>query len=360
VTDLSPSPPPASATGEILFGRKISLICYNVQSSGGAPIGASIQGPSPETATPQDGLDLSEMHVAFSVWAPDSGTPKTAIIRVFNLSDGSTGADGKPTKNTAGQIAGEFSRVVLQAGYVNGPFGVIFDGTIKQVRRGRLNATDKFVEIFAADGDIGINFAVVGANGDGTLAAGSTPQQRAAKLAAAVSAYGIQFDPTTLPATGGILPRGKVQFGMYRDQMRQLTTDQNFTWRVENGKVVVVPFGSYLPGEVVVLTSRSGLLLVPEATEDGVKIEALLNPKIRVGGRVQIDNKGLNTTKVKEQGFPAYSSISYFANEGNDGIYRVLVSEFVGDTRGTDWDSRLICLAIDSSAPAASSVKMFG
>jgi hypothetical protein len=349
---------------ESLFGRKISLIAYGTRSDPGLA-GSTIVAPSTNQTTPQDGIDLSQMHISFSVYAPDAQTPKTAIIRVFNLSDGATSPNGKPSQNTAGRIQNEFSRVVLQAGYEHGPFGVIFDGTIKQVRRGRLNATDTYVDIYAADGDLGINFATVNT----TLAAqANTPRGRASQLAQAFEPYGVKLDPNTfdpkhpLRATGGIipLPRGKVMFGMASDHARQLAADQNMTWHVENGVLKFVPFNSYLPGEIVVLTSRTGLIGVPEATQDGVKIISLLNPKVRVGSRVQIDNQLLNQTKVVEPGFPSYSSVSFFADESKDGVYRVLVIEHVGDTRGRPWYTNLTCLDIDQSAPAATSVNSAG
>jgi hypothetical protein len=179
-------------------------------------------------------------------------------------------------------------------------------------------------------------------------------------LAQAVQAYQMQFNPGSLSATGGVLPRGKVIFGMFKDQMRQLAADQLVTWHVENGVVTITPIDSYQPGDIVVLTSRTGLVGIPEATQDGVRMTALLNPKIKVGGRVQIDNKGLNQTTIKEQGFPTFSAINFFADESRDGVYRVLVAEHVGDNRGQEWYSNITALAIDQSAPAASSVNPFG
>ena len=47
--------------------------------------------------------------------------------------------------------------VMLQAGYENGAYGIIFSGTILRIRTGRESATDTFLEIMAADGDIAFN-----------------------------------------------------------------------------------------------------------------------------------------------------------------------------------------------------------
>lgn len=85
-------------------------------------------------------LDLSNLRFRFQVKAMDVESPNNAAIRVYNLS-----------RDTLVKIRGEFSRVILQAGYDNN-FGVIFDGTIKQFRIGREGTTDTYLDILAADG----------------------------------------------------------------------------------------------------------------------------------------------------------------------------------------------------------------
>ncbi|MBU9534734.1 hypothetical protein KTE49_30340, partial [Burkholderia multivorans] len=104
-----------------------------------------------------EALDLSELRIVFRVQRGDLQTPNSARIRVYNVS-----------ATTARRAQKEFTRVVLQAGY-EGNYGIIFDGQIKQVRRGRESQTDTFLDITAADGDSAYNFAVVNT----TLAAGS-------------------------------------------------------------------------------------------------------------------------------------------------------------------------------------------
>jgi hypothetical protein len=68
---------------------------------------------------------LSALRVVFHVRRGDLQTPNSAAIRVYNVSE-----------TTKQRIEKEFTRVVLQGGY-QGNFGIIFDGTIKQVRRGQ-------------------------------------------------------------------------------------------------------------------------------------------------------------------------------------------------------------------------------
>ena len=105
-----------------------------------------------------DGLDLGSLRVVFKIKKSDAQTPNTAEIRVYNLSE-----------NTAKQIQKEFTQVTLQAGYESN-YGVIFAGNIKQVRMGRENGVETYIDIAAGDGDDAYNYAVVNT----TLAAGAS------------------------------------------------------------------------------------------------------------------------------------------------------------------------------------------
>lgn len=304
------------------FGRKVSLIV----SAG------------------TNGLDLSQLRFRFEVHAADTETPNTATIRVYNVSD-----------NSANSIIKEFTSVTLQAGYQNGNLGIIFQGDIKQFRRGRERNVDSYLDILAADGDEAYNFGVVSKS----FAAGSSPDDQ---LSALSTAMGTQLDPNaaSYASTGGILPRGQVMFGMARLYMRSIAKNNNARWSIQNGKVTLVPITGYLPGDVIVLNSATGMLGTPEQTDNGIKIRCYLNPLIKIGQRVQINNSDINQTTIKSQFFPSYTSQYYPASISSDGIYRVLVVECAGDTRANDFYSELTCLSIDPSSSPATSVLSHG
>jgi hypothetical protein len=294
-------------------------------------------------------LDLSEAHFRFKVMQGDTESPNNAAIRVYNLSS-----------ETVKKIRGEYSRVVLQAGYESN-FGVIFDGTIKQFGIGRENATDSYLDILAADGDIAYNFAVI----NKTLAAGSSPGERLAELVKSMKPYGVSGGNITA-ATGGILPRGRVLFGMTRAFLRSTVQSIGATWNINGGQVNIVPLTGYLPGEAVVLNALSGLVGVPEQTEEGIKLKCLVNPKIDIGQLIKLDNNSVNQTVAADpnagplENFPFNKRASppqLFATIENDGIYRVLVVDSEGDTRGPTWHMNIVALAVD---PATKLVKAYG
>lgn len=292
------------------------------------------------------GLDLSQMKIAFRTTAMDVDAPPTAIIRVYNLSEA-----------TAKSVQKEYQNVVLQAGYETGNYGVIFQGTIKQVRRGRDSAIDSFVDIYAADLDQAYNFGMVSK----TLAAGSSAKDQVDAIIAGAAAQGMQKGsiPDSL-GTGGTLPRGKVLFGLARERLGDVTATASCTWSIQDGKVNIIPLTGYLPGEAVVLNAATGMVGVPEATNNGIEVASLLNPLFKTGTRVQIDNAAITNTTVNSQGFPNYTALNFPASLSDDGFYRVLVVEHRGDSRGNDWYSTLTCLSIDASASPGSSVQAFG
>jgi hypothetical protein len=116
----------------------------------------------------------------------------------------------------------------------------------------------------------------------------------------------------------------------------------------------------YLPGQAVQINSATAMIGTPEQTEEGIKIRCYLNPLIRIGQLVQINNANINRNTLNKQMFPSYTSQYYPATVTNDGFYRVLVCDHMGDMRGNDFYTELTCLAADISSPVATSVQSNG
>ncbi|KVP19369.1 hypothetical protein WJ85_07725 [Burkholderia ubonensis] len=293
------------------FGRKVSLII-------GFDSG--------------EALDVSELRIVYRVQRGDLQTPNSARIRVYNVSAA-----------TARRAQKEFTRVVLQAGY-EGNFGIIFDGSIKQVRRGRESQTTTFLDITAADGDSAYNFAVVNT----TLAAGSTSADHVAAACSAMSPYGVtQGYLPELPSNP--LPRGKVMFGMARDFMRWTARTTQTVWSIQDGKVVLVPETAYIPGEIPVITSETGMIGLPQQTANGIEVKMLQNPSIKIGRLIWLDNASVQQYEYSlNVGQQAQNErIEMQAKLQDDGFYYVMLAEHSGDTRANEYYTSTTCLAAD-------------
>ncbi len=281
--------------------------------------------------------DLSDLRCYFNVRRGDNETPNTADIRVTN-----------PAPATVQQaMSREFTRVVLQAGY-EGNFGAIFDGQIKQTRYGRISSTETYLDIHAADGDRAYNYSTMALS----LVAGENGKRKALEaIIGSMAAFGVfqGYVPPDFPDNP--LPRGKVLFGSAKDEMRILARNSLTNWSIQNGRLQLVPETAYLPGDVPEINASTGMIGIPEQTQNGIKVRTLLNPALKIGQVIRLNNASIQTyrrpislSKEKE------NIIFDVRNPINpDGLYYVMVADYYGDSRGDSWYSDLTCLSVDAT-----------
>lgn len=286
-------------------------------------------------------LDLSGLRFAFKVRQSELQTPNICDIRIYNLAP-----------DTANRIQREFTRILLSAGYQDNA-STIFSGEIKQLRRGKESPVDSHIDILAADGDKAYNFATV----RGSLAAGYTTRDLLAAIEAATAPYGVTLGYLPpLPATQA--PRGRVLYGMARDLLREVAEAHDLRWSVQNGRIIFVPRAGYIPGQAVVLTSASGLIGRPEQTIDGLVARCLLNPEIHYGRAVQINNSSIQQARANPSISREAVTQNYILSEGparlaEDGFYRVLAADHLGDTHGKAWYTEIVCVSLGQSGATA-------
>lgn len=281
-------------------------------------------------------LDLSELHIRFSVSSANVQTPKTASIRVYNVSD-----------DTARRIRSEFTQIILKAGYT-GTADVIFSGQVRQIRTGRENGTDTFLDILAADGDIGYLNACV----KKTLSKGWTPTDIRKECLDAMAPYGITAGQMAdLPDIHGV--RATSLYAPARDILRQLCDTFGMQWCITLGKLEMSPTDATLGGVAIELTSASGLIGVPQQTLDGIIVRCLINPQIRPGRQIKLNQKSV-------QEMPISTAAKYLDTRPKmdpDGSYKVWAASTSGDTRGNDWYMDLVCTGIDGTLPMTDAFK---
>lgn len=321
---IGPSP---NIVGAEEYLRTISLIVYD---------------------TALNGIDLSNLRIKFQVKRSDTVTPNTADIRVYNLETST--ALSILLKLAPSLSSPNRGSVLLQAGYA-GNFGVIFQGNIKQIILGRESATDTFIDIIAGDGDRAYNFAVV----NKSIAKGSTQMDQINAAAEATAPKGV-----TLGHIGDVgdvkLPRGKVMYGNARNYLRDVAQNTNKSFSIQDEKITFVSNTSYLPGERVILTSKTGLVGTPNQTNEGVNVKCLLNPLIQIGGRIDIAEATVADLKINLS--VPNSAANIPAPLTQDGVYYVLVAEHTGDTRGIEWYTNLVCLNMDVTTNPLNSVQV--
>jgi hypothetical protein len=308
------------------FGRKYSLIV-------GTDSGAAV--------------DLSQLRFRFVTKRGDFQNPNTCDVRVYNLS-----------KQTANNLAAkEFTQLRLQAGYP-GNHGLIFIGTIAQVRIGRENQLDSYVDFTAADGDEQYNYApVITTN----LVAG----QNSAKniLVAILGGMKAGANSGTF-SKGYIAPlphkpliRGKVLYGSARDHLRKLAKNNDMSWSIQDQQLTMIPLSSYIPGDPVVVSPDSGLIGVPEQTANGISMRMLLNPNVKIGQTIKLQ-ASVNQLRLNPGVWNQGQNLnlqSGSARINGQGLYYVMVATHSGDTRGNPWYTDVICLAINADVNKSNS-----
>ena len=327
--------------------RQISVILYNVKNV-------------PTTTSPQEGnpiiynqpdpnspaLVLSDFKITFNVRAADQETPDHCAIRIYNLSKETVKRiTGGFSSTTNTHTVGEFTDISLNAGY-QGNFGSIFKGTIKQFRVGREDNLNSYVDIFAADGDY-LYSKTISMNIPAAKTYEEVIQAISEQVETDIDTTSVQISSTNL-----VFLRGAVIFGMARAKYRLLANNLNASWRIENGKIIFMDNQGYREGEVICINAKTGLIGVPEQTDQGIKVTCLLNHKIRIGDRVQLNNQEITQLSESNPNNPPImynrlvGPIYFNPPTDADGYYRVFVVEHEGDTRGQNWYTHLICLAM--------------
>jgi len=314
--------------------------------SGGAGVG---QTASTEQAAsgPSEGLELGALRVTFNVHNNTVTTPNELNARVYNMAP-----------ETMKKVV-QFGRVKLTAGYKYGQYGVIFDGKVMQYRRGKENPTDTYLEIIAFDGD-DLSKSISARRYE----AGTKESKVIKDL---IKDTGMPEGHISDKVGTDVLVRPWVIAGMTQKYLRDLMLKYNANCWPDQGKLHIVSQRELLPGEAVVLSPRTGLVGIPEATPEGIQARCLLNPRLRAGTRVKLDNALISGVAFipgqgEISGSTNLAGTQYDSAMGGNaggvpipgptsptGDYKIALIEWNGDSRGQPWYCDLVCVAVDKN-----------
>ena len=288
-------------------------------------------------------MDLSQLRVRFNIHPLPTSAPSTGRILVTNLG----------AQKSRAIVEKEFTKVTLDVGYEDG-HGVIFKGNIIQSMYGRESPTDTLLTIIAADGDHGNNYAVVST----THPAGSTPQDHLNTAISSLGQFGITKGYIGVDLSKPTYPRAVTLYGMARDVLQNIARSKGAALFYDREEVTMIPKGGNRPGGAIVLNSTTGLIGMPTQVPDaGVYARCLINPQIRRGSLVSIDQKDIQraSAAVDETGQNTVSlaALDSFAAIAADGIYIVYKIDIDGDTRGNNWYMDLMMYARGHASPAS-------
>lgn len=298
-----------------LFGRrwKITLYTHN---------GTTIDLSNSDNDSPVS----NSLECTFNIDYPGYQACYYGDITVYNLN----GA-------TESYIIDEGDRVTVEAGYINGYYGKIFDGKVFQIFRERENVVDYKLNLHCLDGMGIFDNNIV----NYTFQAGSNQRghiQSIANQAKTPFQIGIVSDNiNTQP-----LARGKTFFGSPEGYLRAIAKDNNAQVFIQDNVLHVPKLsdGVVLPqSEAIKVTPETGLIGVPQVTTNGVQFKTLLNPMIKIVNPSMLVYLDPLSTTIRQQ---LVRIGQYFTVLDKDGYYQVGSLRHYGDTRANDWYTEVV------------------
>ncbi len=290
----------------VLFGRKYRVIVSDINGIG---------------------IDVSTLRCTFQIEKSLSETPNYAEIVLYNLS-----------AQTENSIIKEGAKVILEAGYQNPQYGLIFSGDIVQPLRGKEDNTTYTLTLVSQDGDLFYNKGIINAS----FRAGQT-QRDVLENIAKQSTNALEIGQLSDNLTPTALPRGKALFGLTRDYFRQIAKSEQAAFYINNNKIEFIKAIDLPTNEVIKLNGKSGLIGMPEQTEEGIQATCLLNPLLDLNKMVAIDLSSIQRQKADRN--------SELKNIAGAGIFKIIKIAHKGDTRGDEWYTEFTAVAQTGAVP---------
>lgn len=251
----------------------------------------------------------------FEILHDFGGFTSYADIKVMNL-----------TEDTANKAFKRGKSITFRAGYEQS-IDTIFSGVIRNIIRGRVGATTS-VQLICRGGKLTDEQGTI----NETLGA-NTKLTDIIRACGTALGYPIVMDDTQFEDVEPYIYGYPMQ-GDPRVYLDKLAATHNFSYVVENDKLVVVRKGFYRDGTVHVISQLTGMEGIPELTEVGADVTTRLNPKIRIGGRFRIEST-LATFNFSNLYF---RDIPESAGQGEYNIFRIA---YTGDTWGDAWSNKI-------------------
>lgn len=273
------------------------------------------------------GIDVSALRCTFQIEKSISETPNYAEIVLYNLA-----------AQTENSIIKEGAKVILEAGYQNPQYGLIFSGDIVQPLRGKEDNTTNTLTLVSQDGDLFYNKGIINAS----FRAGQT-QRDVLENIAKQSTNALEIEQLSDNLSQSALPRGKALFGLTRDYFRQIAKSEQAAFYINNNKIEFIKAMDLSKNEIIKLNGKSGLIGMPEQTEEGIQAVCLLNPLLDLNKMIAIDLSSIQRQKVdKENGIK---------NIEGSGIFKIIKLTHKGDTRGDEWYTEFTAVAQTGAVP---------
>lgn len=259
-------------------------------------------------------LDERQFRVVFEIKIDTGGYISFADIAIYNLS-----------QDTVSRLFKSNAVIKFRAGYV-GTIDTIFIGRIRNILKER-DGPDVITRLIARGGSLPKTASVERSLGEGVRVT-DIIRTCVAAIGYPIVIQEEQF--SSIPA----YPRGYTLHGDPRAYLDELARTHDFSYVIDNDRIVINKNDSFRPGSPIVVSKENGMEGIPEISEVGCDVRTRLNPKIKVYGRIDIRSiyKSFNFGNLYFQDVP--DSAGY-------GVYRVYQITHSGDSWGDDWSTQI-------------------
>lgn len=270
-------------------------------------------------------VDFSDLHCKISIQHTDTTRPYSCDIRVYNIN-----------RSTCSNIkCGD--KLTIDAGYKN-LHGVIFIGKVAQVRYGRVDGVNTYLDIRCMANENLVTKPVYK-----TL---SKEKTRKILLNEIGSVADFLLKSGNVPSLEDTYKRGKTVVGSPYKFFKSISFTMDATFVFENNTYTIFDLDRLDLAEVIELSATSGLIGRPQLTLQGISGKCLINPNIKVGVCVKIKESSIDDYLVPTQ----YSkSIPPVPQYDLKGLYWILQTNYELDNRGTEWYINFIAVASNTS-----------
>jgi hypothetical protein len=268
-----------------LFNRAATLI-----------VGPSTGGLGPLLSA-RNPTKFEGFRIAFEIDKNSEAAPNVAKVHIYNLKQSS-----RAELEATGLV------MILQVGYSGIGQGKplvssIFSGDLRKATTKRQGA-DMITTLEAGDGEKAITEARVEQTFGESTAISSVINVLAKKLGVAVGKIS--------PALGDVV-HGLSLTGNVADNLTAITAKAGLEWFVSDGELHILAPRSGTNEPAILLTPETGLIGIPNKTNEIVEVESLINPGIKPGRMLRVESKELT------------------------GTFRVRRARYEGDTEGQSW-----------------------
>lgn len=233
--------------------------------------------------------------------------PNEATIKLYNVS-----------AETQKRLFVEGKTVEIEAGYwpQNGArdTAVIFKGQIRKVSTKIQNDVDVVSELSFGDGD-----DAQARRTRGNFARGTSHADLVRYVVDSMAGDGIVAGRIFVPSY--VEPRALTVDKPAWRILEDIRHQHDLQWWIQDGVLNMTPADTPLKRDALILTPDSGVLGVPEFTDDGVEIKTLMLPYLRPGWTFKLQNSKVPQRATEE--------------------YCIEEIEFSGDNRGGDFGASI-------------------